>query len=129
MTQHGHWTILKRDEVYRSPWLRLLKDDVLRPDGKPGTHDLVYLKPGVTVVVLDDSGQVHLTEEFHYAVGRVTLEGVSGGREADEPFVCEFDRVAQEVDHDLQQPVAVTADRGQVVGKLGPELEALALEQ
>jgi ADP-ribose pyrophosphatase len=33
----------------------------------------------VTVIAVDDDNFVHLTEEFHYAVGRVTLEGVSGG--------------------------------------------------
>jgi ADP-ribose pyrophosphatase len=41
----------------------------------------VEVKPGVTVVALDKDKVVHLTSEFHYAVGRVTLEGVSGGIE------------------------------------------------
>ena len=32
------------------------------------------LKSGVCVVGLDDRRQVHLTREFHYAVGRDTIE-------------------------------------------------------
>jgi ADP-ribose pyrophosphatase len=45
---------------------------------------LIRLKPGVTVLALDEAGAVYLTEEFHYAVGRVTLEAVSGGIDAGE---------------------------------------------
>ena len=84
MKQHGPWQIVDSSEVYRDPWLSVRKDDVIRPDGKPGTHSVVDLKPGVTVLAVDDDGNVYLTEEFHYAVGRVTIEAVSGGIEVDE---------------------------------------------
>jgi ADP-ribose pyrophosphatase len=84
MQQHGPWTIVERHAVYADPWMQLVKDDVLRPDGEPGTYSVVQLKPGVCVVALDERENVHLTMEFHYGVGRVTLEGVSGGIEEDE---------------------------------------------
>ena len=84
MKRHGPWQIVKTKEVYRDPWFRVDRDKVIRPDGKPGTYTVVHLKPGVCVLALDDDGQVCLTEEFHYAVGRVTLEAVSGGIEPDE---------------------------------------------
>jgi ADP-ribose pyrophosphatase len=56
----------------------------LRPDGAEGTHSVAHLKAGVCVLALDSQNHVHLTEEFHYGVGRVTVEGVSGGIEAGE---------------------------------------------
>lgn len=83
MTQHGPWQIVKRHEVYRDPWLALHKDDVIRPDGQPGTFSVVHLKPGVCVLALDNQ-VVYLTEEFHYGVGRTTIEAVSGGIEPGE---------------------------------------------
>jgi len=83
-TQHGPWTIVKSQQVYGDRWIAVRKDDVIRPDGKPGTHSVVNVKPGVTVLPMDDGGSVYLTEEFHYAVGRVTLEAVSGGIESEE---------------------------------------------
>jgi ADP-ribose pyrophosphatase len=87
--RHGPWQITARREVYRDPWIEVDRDEVIRPDGAPGTHAVVRLKPGVSVLPVDDSGTVYLTEEFHYAVGRTTLEAVSGGIEADEdPLVC-----------------------------------------
>ncbi|MFO0964776.1 MAG: NUDIX hydrolase [Gemmataceae bacterium] len=85
MRDHGPWKILQRHDVYQSPWTQIFRDDVLRPDGRRGSHDVVFLREGVTAVAVDDRMQVHLTEEFHYAVGRVTIEGVSGGRDRNEP--------------------------------------------
>jgi ADP-ribose diphosphatase len=84
MQQHGPWQIVASHDVYHDSWLQVRKDDVIRPDGAPGTHSVVFLKPGVSVLALDDDGRAYLTEEFHYAVGRRTLEVVSGGRESDE---------------------------------------------
>src|SRR5205807_6953045 len=84
MQQHGPWQILRSHEIYRDGWLEVRKDDVIRPDGLPGTHGVVRLKPGVSVLALDDENRVYLTDEFHYGVGRHTIEVVSGGREPDE---------------------------------------------
>jgi ADP-ribose pyrophosphatase len=84
MQPHGPWKIVQSHEIYRDPWIDVRKDDVVRPDGRPGIHSVIRVKPGVTVLALDDAGVVHLTEEFHYAVGRVTLEAVSGGIDPDE---------------------------------------------
>jgi ADP-ribose pyrophosphatase len=79
MRPHGPWKIVRSHEIYKDPWIDVRKDDVVRPDGQPGIHSVIRLKAGVTVLALDEGGTVYLTEEFHYAVGRVTLEAVSGG--------------------------------------------------
>ena len=82
--RHGPWRIIESRQVYQDPWVSLRRDEVLRPDNKPGTYCVVNVKPGVCVIALDEHGQVHLTEEFHYGVGRVTVEAVSGGVELGE---------------------------------------------
>ena len=81
---HGPWQIVESHEVYHDPWLNVRKDDVIRPDGQPGTHSVVNLKPGVCVLAIDDQNHAYLTEEFHYGIGRVTVEAVSGGIEPGE---------------------------------------------
>ena len=73
MKPHGPWTILASQPIYRDPWIAVRRDDVIRPDGQPGTHAVVDIKPGVAVLALDDAGFVYLTDEFHYGVGRHTL--------------------------------------------------------
>jgi ADP-ribose pyrophosphatase len=84
MIERGPWKIVETREIYCDPWIALRVDEVLRPDGEPGFHSIIHLKPGVCVLALDVERNVYLTEEFHYAVGRVTIEGVSGGVESGE---------------------------------------------
>jgi ADP-ribose pyrophosphatase len=81
MRQHGPWQIHSSREVYRDRWVQLEVDEVTRPDGQPGTFAVVGIPAGVCVVALDDCGDVHLTEEFRYAIGRDSLEAVGGAME------------------------------------------------
>src|SRR5947207_15078559 len=84
MRANGPWTIHASRQVYEDPWVSLRQDQVTRPDGQPGTFCVVHVKPGVSVLALDETGHVYLAEEFRYGVGRRTLEVVSGGRDGDE---------------------------------------------
>lgn len=112
-TPHGPWQIVARHEIYRDPWVELDRDDVIRPDGAAGTHAVVRLKPGVSVLPIDDSGTVYLTEEFHYAVGRTTIEAVSGGIEAgEEPLVS--------ARRELEEELGITADQWLDLGLCDP---------
>jgi ADP-ribose pyrophosphatase len=79
MREHGPWRIRSTRQVHRDPWITLTMDDVIRPDGNPGTFSVVQVKPGVSVLALDEEGFVYLTEEFRYAVGCRSVEVVSGG--------------------------------------------------
>ncbi len=82
--KYGPWVIQGRAVVYQDPWLKVTRDTVIRPDGSPGTYSVSHMKPGVCVLAIDHQGICHLTEEFHYAVGKLTVECVSGGIEPGE---------------------------------------------
>jgi len=82
--------------VYSDPFVDLQLDQVIRPDGKDGQHVVVTIKPGVCVVALDDDNNVYLTKEFHYAVGRDSVEAVSGGIEAGDKALATAKRELQE---------------------------------
>jgi ADP-ribose pyrophosphatase len=71
------------------------------------------LKPGVSVLALDEQQNVYLTEEFHYGVGRVTLEVVSGGCEATEDPLCTAQR-------ELQEELGITAAQWDDLGVCDP---------
>lgn len=81
MKSHGPWKIKKTNDVYADSFIRVWRDDVIRPDGQDGQHVVVTLKPGVCVLAIDDDWNLHLTDEFHYGIGRHSLEAVSGGIE------------------------------------------------
>ncbi|MEX0676798.1 MAG: NUDIX hydrolase [Pirellulales bacterium] len=111
--RHGPWLILARSEVYRDPWIEVTRDDVIRPDGAPGSHCIVRLKPGVSVLAVDDAHLAYLTEEFHYAVGRSTIEAVSGGIDDGE----EAERTAR---RELEEELGITAEEWIDLGTCDP---------
>ena len=84
MKSHGPWKIMGTNDIYCDPYINVWRDDVIRPDGLNGQHVVVTMKPGVCVLALDDERNVHLTDEFHYGIGRNSLEAVSGGIEPGE---------------------------------------------
>lgn len=76
-------------EVYRNPWITLREDSVMRPGGKAGIFGVVTMKPGSSVLPVTDDGQVYLTREWKYAIGRESLEVASGAIDGDEsPLAC-----------------------------------------
>lgn len=113
MRQHGPWMIKNTNWVYQDPWVQVQRDEVVRPDGKPGTYAVVHIKPGVCVLAMDDEHNVYLTEEFHYAVGQTTIECVSGGRDGEEPAL-------QAAKRELREELGIEADEWVDLGRLDP---------
>src|ERR1019366_7029680 len=113
MIERGPWKIVQSRQIYRDPWIALQVDDVIRPDGKPGIHSIIHLKPGVCVLAKDAERRIYLTEEFHYAVGRVTLEGVSGGCEIGEEPLTTAQR-------ELREELGIVAARWTDLGIVDP---------
>jgi ADP-ribose pyrophosphatase len=113
MKTHGPWKIVARHEIYRDPWLAVYKDDVIRPDGNAGTYSFVHIKPGVCVVAVDEENFIYLTEEFHYGVGRTTIEGVSGGIEPAENALLTAQR-------ELKEEIGIEAEEWLELGVVDP---------
>lgn len=110
---HGPWFIHETVEVYEDPYIRLFRDRVTRPDGRPGQHVVVTMKPGVCVLAVDGDHHIHLTSEFHYAIGRVSLEGVSGGIEPGEDSL-------QTAQRELAEELGLRAERWDYLTTVDP---------
>lgn len=118
MVQHGPWIIQSTEDVYSDPWLSVRCDRVTRPDGKPGTHSVVTIKPGVSVLALDGQQNVYLTDEFHYAIGRNSLETVSGG-------IDEGESAEQAARRELQEELGLLAEELMPLGTVDPFTSSL----
>jgi 8-oxo-dGDP phosphatase len=77
--KHGPWTITESVRKYSNQFIEVIEDQVIQPDGEPGTYAVVRMKPGISVLALDEGGTVYLTRQFRYATGRESIEAVSGG--------------------------------------------------
>jgi ADP-ribose pyrophosphatase len=115
---YGPWRIVRRNQMYQDPWMSVHMDNVLRPDGNPGTYSTVRIKPGVCVIPVSKEGVCYLTKEFHYAVGRDTIEGISGGIEDGESAETAARR-------ELQEEVGIVAGRLHLLGVVDPLTAAL----
>ena len=84
----GPWMRLARRSAYANPWLEVLHDDVLRPDGSPGIYGVVHLRnAAVGVVVLDDDDRVLLVGQYRYTLDEYSWEIPEGGVPFDEDLV------------------------------------------
>lgn len=110
--RHGPWVINTSQAVYADPWLSVRRDEVTRPDGAPGTYSVVSIKPGVCVLAWQDD-RLFLTSEFHYAVGRTTLEAVSGGVDDGEASIDAAKR-------ELKEELGITAQTWQPLMSVDP---------
>ncbi len=81
MEKHGPFEITNSEVKYKNPWIEVVENSILAPNETKGIFGIVNMKPGVSVLALDDDGYVYLTDEFKFAVGRNCIEAVSGGIE------------------------------------------------
>ncbi|OKH43902.1 hypothetical protein NIES2101_29390 [Calothrix sp. HK-06] len=83
--QHGPWTIQQTKVKYHNSFISIREDQVLQPDSIPGTYAIVKMKPGVAILPIDNDKNVYLTKQFRYALGKESIEVVSGAVEEKEP--------------------------------------------
>ena len=81
----GPWLVGDSIERYRNAWLDVREDQVVQPNGEAGLFATIRVKPGVSVLAIDEQDHVYLTSEYRYAIEQESVEVVSGGVEVDEP--------------------------------------------
>jgi 8-oxo-dGTP pyrophosphatase MutT (NUDIX family) len=79
--KNGPWSIIDTEKKYADEFLELNVDQVIKPDGKTGSYATVQLKSGVAILPMDKEGNVYLTRQFRYAIGKESIEVISGGIE------------------------------------------------
>lgn len=111
MRSHGPWQIITTRQLYKDRFINVNVDDVVRPDGQPGTYSTVNIKAGVDVIAIDADAYAYLTVQFRYAIGRESIEVVSGGVEADEEPLAAAQR-------ELKEELGIEARDWQTLGRI-----------
>src|SRR5215471_2564392 len=87
--QEGPYTVLSSEARYRNRWIALREDRVIRPGGSEGLFGVVEMASGSSVLAIDADSNVFLVCEYKYAIGRDSLEVVSGAMDDGEtPLVA-----------------------------------------
>jgi len=82
--KNGPWLVGDSIQKYKSAWLDVCEDQVIQPNGHAGLFTTIRIRPGVSVLAIDDDHDVYLTAEYRYAIEQESIEVVSGGIDGDE---------------------------------------------
>lgn len=79
------WRRVSRRVAYENPWIEILHDEVVRPDGQPGIYGVVHFRHlAIGVVPLDANDRVLLVGQFRYTLDHYSWEIPEGGGGLDE---------------------------------------------
>ena len=74
------WEIIKSQEVYDSPWIKVTKHDVLDPNNNEGTYSVVHFKhTAIGVIPLDEDQNTWIVGQYRFPLERYTWEIPEGG--------------------------------------------------
>lgn len=84
MNKKPPFKIKKTKTVYENDLLSISSDMVVYENGPERQFTKVVMKPGSSVLAINDKSEVYLTEEFRYAINEISIEAVSGGLDENE---------------------------------------------
>ncbi len=79
------WKTTSSRKVYENNWISVREDEVIRPDGKPGIYGVIYIRPSVGVLALNERDEAVLVGQWRYSVDRYSWELPRGGSHPGEP--------------------------------------------
>ncbi len=75
---------VRSETIFHGKVFDLRQDEVRLPDGKTIGLDIIYHGGAVTMIPVDEQGQIWFIRQYRHAAGKVLLELPAGTMEADE---------------------------------------------
>jgi len=84
--------------VYQGPVFDIHKDQVRLPDGRDAYIDIVEHRPAVTIVPVDDDGNIWFIQQYRHPAGEILLECPAGVMETGErPEISALRELREEI--------------------------------
>ena len=121
MKQHGPWKIRSSEVRYKNAWLTLREDQAIRDDGVERLKVVVGIRPGISVLPIDEEGNVYLCKEYRYAANVESIHPANGGIEDGEDPLAAAKR-------ELKEELGIEAKKWTPMGAmqvLGSKIDSL----
>lgn len=74
------WKIIKTEEIYDSPWIKLIRHEVIHPSGNHGVYSVTHFKNlAIGVLPLDDKKNTWLVGQYRFPLNKYSWEIPEGG--------------------------------------------------
>ncbi len=104
------WPVSASRVPYENQWIRVVEDDVTRPDGATGIYGVVEVRnPAVFVVALTAADEVVLITVDRHTVGP-SIEVPAGGTDGQHPLVA--------AERELREEAGLMAERWHEIGRM-----------
>jgi 8-oxo-dGTP pyrophosphatase MutT (NUDIX family) len=91
------WQTLSSEEVYKTPWIRVRRDEVLNHRGKQLTYSVVELNhPSVFIIALNQAGEILLQQNYRYTVDQTLWEIPAGHSDGEDLLKAAKRELAEE---------------------------------
>src|SRR3989344_8313897 len=78
------WKTKTSKTVYKNPWIEVIHNEVITPNGKDGIYGVVHIPKGVAIVAMDDNQNVYLVGEWRYPISKYSWSIICGTLEKGE---------------------------------------------
>ncbi|HEX4662380.1 MAG TPA: NUDIX hydrolase [Candidatus Saccharimonadales bacterium] len=109
--QQPAWQTKSSKIVHQNPWYKIRQDTVIRPDGKPGTFNVIEDANAVFVIAITDENKIIFIKLFRYPTQMESWEIPAGGIEPGEDELTAAKR-------ELQEETGMTARSWQNLGRI-----------
>jgi len=73
-----NWKKLSSKQIYKTPWIEVVEDQVIRPDGKKGIYSRIINKGAPVIIAEDEEGKVLLIRQHRYPTNKFYWEIPAG---------------------------------------------------
>jgi ADP-ribose pyrophosphatase len=111
-SERNPWKVLSKETKFESPWIKVVKHDVLNPAGNPGEYSTVHFKNiAIGIIPLDTDFSTWIVGQFRFPIDEYSWEIIEGGGKHD---VAPLESAKRE----LMEEAGIVAEKWTLIQKM-----------